>query len=295
MSLAQLSRWKEDDQVGNMNYVTPEKVHSSVSMARKGKVYSLSHVLDENMPLNPFHGPFFYQTFRRLEDGIRYWKSNFSAINVRLEMTDQHGTHIDSLNHVSLGYRLYNTPDGREITGEKGTNKLGIDTMPPLVTRGIMIDAAKHAGVRVLPEDHDIGMTEVLRILKEEGLQGPGKGDAVLFRTGYADLWAKENKKFIGPPLPGINMEVADWLVESGISAAGSDTQSLEHIAPVDPPGGHVEPVHQKLIVLNGIHIIENLMLQELSSDGVNEFLFVCLPLKIRGASGSPVNPIAIA
>jgi len=293
--LAQLSRWKEDDQLGNMNYVTAEKVQSSVSIPRKGKVYSLSQVLDENMPLNQFHGPFFYQTFRRLEDGIRYWKANFSAINVRLEMTDQHGTHIDSLNHVSLGYRLYNTPDGREITGEKGTTKLGIETMPPLVTRGIMIDVAKLAGVGILPEDYEIGMTEVSKILKEEHLQGPGKGDAVLFRTGYANLWGKENKKSIGPPLPGINVEVADWLIENGISVAGSDTQSLEYIAAVDPPSGHVEPVHQKLIVLNGIHIIENLMLEELSRDGVSEFLFICLPLKIKGATGSPINPIAIA
>lgn len=287
--------WGKDDQIGNMNYVSKEKVLESLSIPRRGRVYSLSHMLDERIPLNPFHGPFFYQVYRRLEDGIRFWGGNFSAMNLRLEMTDQHGTHVDSLNHVSVGYSLYNTPDGREITTEKGTVRLGIETMPPLVTRGLLVDVAGRRGTDILPADHKIGLEEVKKTISLTGIKGPRKGDVVLFRTGYSNLWAKDNQRFIGPPLPGITSDVADWLTSSGVAAAGSDTQSLEYISATDPPTGHVEVVHQKLIVENGIHIVENLTLEELSRDEVYEFLFVCLPLKIKGASGSPLNPVAIS
>ena len=277
-----------------MNNVTPDRVLSALGAPKKGRVYSLSHVLDETMPLNSFHGPFFLQTFRRLEDGLKFWGGNFSAINVRLEMTDQHGTHIDSLNHVSLGYRMYNTEDGRKITTEKGTTRLGIETMPPLISHGVLIDVARHRGTKVLPDEYQIDIGTVKEIMREEGIAEPGRGDVVLFRTGYGRLWGRDNKKFTGPPLPGIDLSVAEWAVARGVSAMGSDTQSLEHIPRTDPPTGHVEPVHQTLIVKNGIHIIENMMLEELSDDAVKEFLFVCLPLKIRGGSGSPINAVAM-
>ena len=145
-----------------------------------------------------------------------------------------------------------------------------------------------------MPDEYRIDIGTVREIMRQERVAEPGRGDVVLFRTGYGRLWGRDNERFTGPPLPGIDLSVAEWAVARGFSAMGSDTQSLEHIPRTDPPTGHVEPVHQTLIVKNGIHIIENMMLEGLSDDAVNEFLFVCLPLKIRGGSGSPINAVAV-
>lgn len=287
---------KEKKFGGSESISTREKgqVISALDIPVRGEVHSLSQVMDLNSPIPSFHGPYNLFTYHSLENQQENWSEDYRAMNVRLEMTDHHGTHIDSLNHIGIGYKLYNEEDGRRITTERGTTKLGIETVSPIVTRGVLVDVAKNKGIEILDSDCKIDVDDVEKSLETTRINPPGKGDVVLFRTGYGKLWGKENSRYLGPPVPGISEEVANWAIERGVVAVGADTSGVEYILEKDPPSGHRAPVHQKLITEAGIHIIENLMLESLSRSGFNEFLFICTPLKLRGATASPINPIAI-
>ncbi|MEM0381878.1 MAG: cyclase family protein [Nitrososphaerota archaeon] len=280
---------------GALKFLTGSKMAQSLSLARRGRVYQLGWVLDENSPSHPFHGPLFYATFRRVRDSLRMWRGSFGAMNVRLEMSDHTGTHIDALNHVSRGHMLYGGRSVDELETERGTVELGGENFHPIITRGLLFDIAASRGRDILEDDYLITLDDVTRALKLEGIDEPSEGDAVLVRTGWGSLWKRDNKRYIGPPMPGISLEVAKWLSKKRVVLVGGDTPSVERIL-VDPPGApHEEPVHQHLIVDEGIFMLENLNLEELSREKVYQFLFICIPLRVRGATASPVNPLAIA
>ncbi len=279
---------------GALEYLSESKVAQSVSHVKKGRIYQLGWIIDDHTPTHPFHGPLFYSTFRRVKDSLRMWRGSFGAMNVRLEMSDHTGTHIDALNHVSIGNRLYGGVVVDEVESERGTVELGAENFQPIITRGILVDVAAAKGRDILPDDYLITVEDMLETLRFEGLSEPSEGDAVLFRTGWGGLWGRDNRRYIGPPMPGISLEVARWLSSRRVTLVGGDTPSVERIQ-VEPQGTpHEEPVHQHLIVERGIFMLENLNLEELSRDRVYEFLFICCPLRVRGATASPVNPVAI-
>lgn len=272
----------------------PEKVVRATSLVKSGRVYQLGRILDLNSPTHPFHGPLFYSSFRRVRDSLRMWRGNFGAMNVRIEITDHAGTHVDALNHVTIGEEFYGGIRVGDVETEHGTSRLGAENFLPVVTSGILLDIPAIKGVDILPEDYEITMSDVEAALGFEGLRGPTEGDAVLFRTGWGSLWGKDNRRYIGPPLPGISLEVAKWLSGRGVVLVGGDTPSVERIVKEPPGTPHVEPVHQHLIVEKGIFILENLDLEDLSRDRVYEFLFLCSPVRIRSATAGFVNPVAI-
>jgi kynurenine formamidase len=273
----------------------PEKVVRATSLVKSGRVYQLGRILDLNSPTHPFHGPLFYSSFRRFRDSLRVWRWDFGAMNVRIEITDHTGTHVDALNHVTKGEELYGGIRIGDVETEHGTSKLGAENFMPIITRGVLLDIPSVKGVEILPDDYEITMSDVESALKLEGLKEPTEGDAVLFRTGWGSLWGKDNQRYIGPPMPGISLEVAKWLSGRGVVLVGGDTPSVERIVKEPPNTPHIEPVHQHLIVEKGIFILENLDLEDLSLDRVYEFLFLCSPVRIRGATAGFVNPVAIA
>jgi len=276
-----------------MNYVTPVTVRNAIKLVKKGRVFSLSHTLEEGMPVNWFHQDFLYFTFRSAPEMLDYFSSKFpnknriTFTNLRMEMSDHTGTHVDGLNHAAIGNTFYNGFDTREITTTRGTKRLGIDTMPPLVSRGVLVDMTLHrrydSRAVIYPRDiEDVLSRERVAI---------SRGDTVLIYTGWERFWKKDNEKFLSS-MPGIGVEAAEWLASRGVVAVGSDTQSVE----VEPNEDREQDgvVHQILIVKNGIHLIENMKLSELSVAREYEFLFICAPLRIRGGTGSPVNPVAV-
>lgn len=279
---------------GALEYLSESKVARSVSLVKKGRVYQLGWVIDESTPTHPFHGPLFYSTFRRVRDSLRMWRGSFGAMNIRMEMSDHTGTHLDALNHVSIGNRLYGGVLVDEVESERGTMKLGAENFQPIVARGILVDVAASQGREILPDDYLIEVGDVLQALRFEGIGEPSEGDAVLFRTGWGRLWGRDNRRYIGPPMPGISLEVAKWLSSRRVTLVGGDTPSVERIQAEPPDMPHEEPVHQHLIVESGVFMLENLNLEELSRDRVYQFLFICCPLRVRGATASPVNPVAI-
>lgn len=207
-----------------------------------------------------------------------------------LIVTPEHsGTHIDALSHQAENLTLHGGVHVDEgVQSGLGFRILGIDTMAPLVGRGVLLDVA---GEKRLPPEYQITPGD----LEEAATRGNvdvREGDVVLIRTGFGALWSDPAAYL---PAAGVSGPASRWLVERKVSAAGADNMAFDVIGPTDEELGVTLPGHLLLLVRAGIPIIENLNLEELAAAKVHEFLFVCLPLKMRGATGSPVRPIAIA
>jgi kynurenine formamidase len=244
------------------------------------KVYDLAQPYFIGMPHHPSHPPFLYSLVK--QHGEFVGPIGNSSASDAIALGTHVGTHIDALCHFSCGGRLFG---GDEVAAVQsyggGVQRHPIDAVPPILRRGVLLDVA---GADPLPDDHTITPNELAAARRAE----IRPGDIVLIRTGWARYFA-DPKKFISEVRgPGPGIDGARWLSAQGIFAAGSDTVAFERLP---DPG---MPVHVHLLVESGIHIVECLNLDELAAAGVSEFLFVALPLKIRGATGSPVRPVAL-
>jgi kynurenine formamidase len=200
------------------------------------------------------------------------------------------GTHMDGLNHLWVGDRSYNGFRLADIVEDYGTNRLGIDTLPQVVTRGLLLDVAAARGAERLGAGDVITVTDAEQALARAGLD-VRPGDAVLFHTGWGGLWGTDNERYAaGEPGPGI--ELATWLAGHRVALTGCDTWSFGPYPPEDPDEPFVVP--QTLNVHHGIVVIENLRLGEIASVGVHEFLLIISHAKLRGATGAWIAPLAI-
>jgi kynurenine formamidase len=242
------------------------------------KVYDLAQPYFVGMPHHPSHPPFLYSLVKQHGEYVGPIGNSSAADAIALGT--HVGTHIDALCHFSCGGRLFGDADIRQsYTG--GLERHAIDAVPPILRRAVLLDVA---GPEPLPDDHTITPAELAAAQRAE----IRPGDIVLIRTGWARYFT-DPKKFISEVRgPGPAIEGARWLSAQGIFAAGSDTVAFERLP--DP----AMPVHVHLLVESGIHIVECLNLDEVAAAGVAEFVFVALPLKIRGATGSPVRPVAV-
>lgn len=224
------SRYGSEDQIGMLNEINANKVIEATSLVRKGRIYDLSRILDEKIPVFP--GRAFKQVLitsahtlnrRREQGGEEGWGRN--KVNWITELasgTFQLGTHMDALNHLQIGNRCYNGFSLDDIVEEWGTSKLGIETAPQIVTRGVLLDIASLHGVSRLQRGRVVTVEDVQSALKRESLE-IRKGDAVIFHTGWGELWMQDNPTYLsGEPGPG--MEGARWLVENGVAITGCDT-----------------------------------------------------------------------
>lgn len=258
------------------------------ALAAGVRIVDLAQPLAPDIPVSPNHPGFRMALIRRHGDMVR--PDGVSAANELIVTGGHVGTHVDALAHVSHEGRLYGGADAAAAQRGGRFDELGIHRMPPLVCRGVLLDVAAAKGVDVLPGGYPI-TDEDLAEAAERASITIGRGDVVLVRTGWARHW-RDPETYLGhhSGVPGVTEAGARWLSALGIVATGADTTAYEHI----PPGaGHrVLPVHRVLLVEHGIHIIEHLNLEE--ARGLTEFMFVLAPLKIVGATGSPVRPLAV-
>lgn len=253
-------------------------------------VYDLGQPLFAGMPIHPSHPLYQMTMVRRHGDALR--EGGISSANELLVLSGHTGTHLDGLGHVSEEGRLHGGLDAHEVQrGGKGLKALGMETVAPVVTRGVLLDIAGLRGVPVLPPDAEV-TPEALEAAAAAGGVEVRRGDAVLIRTGWIRYW-DEPARYISldQGTPGPNDDAARWLAARGVRVTGTDTLAYEayHLAK------NRLPVHRTLLVRNGIHIIEVLNLEALARDRIYEFVFVALPLKLAGATGSPIRPIALA
>jgi kynurenine formamidase len=255
----------------------------------RARVYDLSHTLDPAMPISPNHPGYRMALLRRHGDMVR--ADGGSAANEMIMLGGHTGTHLDALAHVSQAGRLYAGLDAEQMQRGGRFSALGVDTVEPMFCRGVLLDVAGCRGTPV-GNGEPITAGELQRVADAQGVQLPHKG-AVLVRSGWARHW-NDPPTYLGHAsgVPGPDVSAAEWIATASPRVTGHDSMAYEHL----PPGaGHaLLPVHRTLLVEHGIHIIENLDLEQLAVDRVYEFLFVCLPLKFVGATGSPVRPIAV-
>jgi kynurenine formamidase len=254
------------------------------------RVYDLAQPLELGIPSSPNHPGFRMALIRRHGDMVR--EDGSSAANELIVTGGHVGTHVDALAHVSYRGRLHGGVDAGEAQAGGRFAEHGIDRLSPLVARGVLLDVAAAHGVEVLHGGHPIGPDELAAGLDHAGTTLE-PGDVALVRTGWARYFGNPTA-FLGHEtgVPGPTEEGARWLVERGVRVTGSDTTAYEHV----PPGqGHrLLPVHRLLLVEHGVHIIEMLDLEQLAESGRHEFCFVLAPLRITGATGSPVRPLAV-
>lgn len=292
------SPYGPDDQIGMLNEITPLKVAGAAHLVQRGQVYDLGHVLDEKVPAFP--GRSFRQHLttsahllnrRRPDAGSLGWgENNVNWIVDVVSGTSQLGTHLDALNHLQIGDRFYNGHTLTDLAEEWGTNKLGMETVPQIITRGVLVDVARLHQVERLERGHIISIAEVTAALKRQKVHLE-RGDAVLFHTGWGDLWMQDNETYLsGEPGPGI--ELAAWLVEQGVALSGCDTWSFGPVPAEDPALPFVVP--QMLNVRHGLFIVENLSTSELARDKIYKFMFILSHAKVRGATGAWVSPAAV-
>jgi kynurenine formamidase len=261
-----------------------------LDVARDAHVYDLSHPLDPAMPVSPNHPGYRMALLRRHGDMLR--ADGGSAANEMLMLGGHTGTHLDALAHVSHHGKLYSGLDAQEAQQGGRFKHLGVETVEPLFCPGVLLDVAGFRGVDAVPPGQPITADELRQVAQTEAVDLP-RGGAVLVRSGWARHWG-DPAAYLGHAsgVPGPDVSGAEWIAAAGPRVTGHDSMAYEHLA---PGAGHARlPVHRVLLVEHGVHILENVQLEQLARDRVYHFLFVCLPLKFVGATGSPVRPIAV-
>jgi kynurenine formamidase len=281
------SKWGAGDQRGSGNHMKPETVLRATRLIRTGEVFELGRVLSESMPLSPGRRFEVLTKRSRMDPGSNHRGSNEELVVAEI---GQVGTQFDMFSHQMIGTSLYNCFKLDDIASRTGFTKLGVENVGALVTRGVLLDVAALKGVDMLPETYEITVLDLQQALARQKLT-LGPGDAAIIHTGWGKLWGKDNARFQRSS-PGLGVAAAEWLAKQDPMLVGSDNSAVE-ILP-NPDQQLAGPVHQILIVVNGIHLLENLRLDELSAKQVYEFALIVEPLKIQGGTGSTVAPIAI-
>lgn len=253
------------------------------------RIFDLEQPRHSGMPIHPAHVPGFnYFLHRQHGRGVPEPPPRTSASGV-LVMPEHTGTHIDALSHQAENLKLHGGIDVNSgVMSSAGFSVLGIDTMAPLVGRGVLLDVA---GRRRLPPEHLISVEELQKAAADGGVEVRA-GDVVLVRTGYGALWDRPAEYLKSA---GVSAAGSRWLAGLDVKAVGADNMAFDTTDSFDAEVGSTLPGHLLLLVRAGIPIIENLNLEELAAAGVHEFAFICLPLKMRGVTGSPVRPLALA
>ncbi len=287
------SEWGPDDQRGAANRLTPEKVLEAKALIDRGRVYQLGRLYEHGMPMPGKRH--FSLTIPGLPTGGPLG-DNQLVHNDELVSGEigQIGTQVDGLGHVGVRVGsedvFYNGNKLSEFGDTYGLKKLGVENAGPFFTRGLLLDVAGALGERSLPSGYVVTAEDLQSALVRARLE-LRPGDAVLIRTGHGQWWMTDNDRY-SEGEPGIGLEAARWLADRKVVLVGCDNWAIEAVPSADPQRPF--EAHQWLIVRHGIYLLENLDLEALAEDKVAEFAFVFTPLRLKGATGSPGNPIAI-
>jgi kynurenine formamidase len=199
------------------------------------------------------------------------------------------GSQIDGLGHIGVNWTYYNGLKSGDFAAADGLKKLGVEKIPPIVTRGVLLDMASYLGTDLVKEGTAFNVAEIDGAAKKQGVE-IRQGDVVLFHTGWVGLIGNDNKRYNAGE-PGLGVEGAKYLVSKGVVAIGADTWALE-VIPFESK--NIFEVHQILLPMSGTYILENMNTAPLAADKAYEFLFVLGVPKITGAVQGIINPVAI-
>lgn len=281
------AKWGAGDERGAANHMQPATVLRAAQLIKSGEVIELSHVLSSSIPLVGTRR-FDVHTKRTFMNQAPNRRG--SNEEVLISEIGQVGTQFDGFAHQTIGDKVYNCFQVDEIASRGGFSKVGIEKVGALMTRGVLIDIAALKGVDLLPDTYEITVQDLEAALQRQQLTLQ-PGDAVIIHTGWGKLWGKDNARY-SKSCPGIGVQAAEWLAKRDPLLVGADNWPVE-VFP-NPDKQVSAPVHQIMLVVNGIYLLENMRLEELVAKGVQEFAFIMQPLKLQGFTGSTVAPIAV-
>jgi kynurenine formamidase len=287
------SKWGPDDEIGAANLITPESVMQAAKLVKTGKTYNLGIIVD---PTVPAFAPrtMSITVLQPNQIGTKGLGDNAMTYNDDIFMGWLGiGPQIDGLGHIGIDHVYYNGLKDSDFAKADGLKKLGIEKLPPIVARGVLLDMAAYYGVDLVKEGTPYTKDDIIGAAKKQGVE-IRKGDVVLFHSNWLTLLDEGTRdaKRYGSSEPGLGKSGAEYLAEIGVVAVGADTWGLEAVP--FPEGTGVFEVHQILIPKNGIFILENMETRELARDKAYEFMFVLGPTRMRGAVQMMINPTAI-
>ena len=287
----EFSEWGAEDQIGNANLINAESVLKASKLIKTGKTYSLGITVDTTTPAFPPRG----LSLQVVQPNQQHGRVAFPNATYNDDVFQGWfgiGSQIDGLGHIGGPDGVYyNCNDIKDFGFLTGLTKLGIETVPPIVARGIVLDMAAHVGKDFLDAGEYFTVDDVKAVAEKQGT-AIMEGDVVLFHTGWTDAKLQSEPETWVAAEPGQSEEVAQYLADQRVVAVGADTWGLDVVPPPDPN----RPFQGHVILLkeNGIYILEVMNTGPLVRDGAYEFLFVLGHAKIRGAVQMIVNPIAI-
>jgi kynurenine formamidase len=275
------------ERLGRLSELNDERVLAAAALVRTGRVFDLGLEINERMPQGA-RGVFvpFSRAFSATPEGTGGETSPFTFSAEAVTGTLHTSTHIDALIHIQAYGKIFDGSPASASRTDAGWQKYGAETIAPIVGRCLVLDVAGPSGR--LEDGYEITIADLERTLSAADAE-VRPGDIVLVRTGkihefWSDPAAFERSQ------PGVGTAAAVWLYEQGMSVLGTDTTSTEPVPFLDEE----MTTHRAMLVERGVHLLENLWLEDVASAGVTEALFVCLPLKFTGATGSWIRPIAI-
>ncbi|MFN7180794.1 cyclase family protein [Hyphomonas sp.] len=282
------SRYGPDDRLGAMNNLSPEKTAEAAKLITTGKTYALGQVTGKTTPA---YGPrTFSMTILQLSDGSgtplgeNKAVGNDDLVNTYIGI----GSQLDGLGHMGIDHRYYNGVPVSEFVTTAGLTQFGTHTLPPVATRGVLLDMTKQFGDPVAPGTA-FNKAEIDAAAKAAGVT-IGEGDIVLFHTGT--MKSQEGSTELSPVEPGLGVGGAQYLADLGVVAVGADTWALE-VIPFEKEARPFD-VHLTLLAKNGVYILENMVTHELAEDGVSEFFFTLGAPRLEGSVQAIINPVAI-
>ena len=271
--------------------LSPETLLGALALPSAGRVFDLGTELATGMPVGSIEafGGFRITPYRTPRCLARPDDAPGFDFSMDLIQGSPHvGSHFDAPAHIAVHGRVFGGHRAADVYGDFGWAANGIETVPPVLTRGVLLDVPALLGAERLEDRFEVTVGHLEGCLERQGVT-IATGDAVLVRTGkMADYHGDGSRYFDAGP--GVGVDAALWLYDRGIAILGSDTSATEPYPFPDPE----RTVHRALLVERGVYLIEILRLDELAAAGAYEFLFVCLPLKFRGGTGSWVRPVAV-
>lgn len=278
--------------VGHLTELSQDHVLAASQLITSGKVYSLAIVTGPDTPA------FGHRNYQMLTDNI-YVGDSKSAGSNKLEGYDDLavtwlgiGTQIDGFGHVALDGKHYGNVPSSEVIRPDGAIRYSIDTVPPIIGRGILLDVAAAAGVGQLSDGAEIQIKDLRAALTRQNTSIKA-GDVVLIHTGWLSV-ANENAQRFLEQTPGLHASAAAWLADQKVVAIGADLWALEPWPGNDDKPDQFLPAHGLLLVERGVHILENINTADLAKDQAYEFFFMLAAPRLKGALQSPVHPVAI-
>lgn len=290
----QPSIWGPDDEIGAANMISNENTLEAVKLIKKGMSHGLGIVIEPGMPAFAPR----YTELQVVQPNQHFGRDTTSDFGYDITYNDDilqmwigTGPQLDGLGHIGDDDIFYNCNKGEDFSFITGLTKMGIETVPPLVGRGVLINMAKHHGVSSMRGGEGITREDIKKAIKKQNIELK-KGDIILFHTGWTDAKLKSSPEEWGASIPGITNDAAVYLSELKPMAVGADTWGLGAVPPIE--GDKVYYDHVTLIKENGIYILETMDTGRLAKENVTEFMFVLGQPKLKGAVQMIINPVAL-